>query len=403
MSKITVSIMWREDRQRFYMQYRDPESGDKIRQSTDTSNRRQAERAAAKWEQKLREDLESRRYGKIPWSEFRRRYEDEKLTGLAARTDAKAVGVFNVFERLMKPRLLSDITTEYLGRYQQRLRDEKRAETTIKSHLAHLRAALNWAVEAKMLPRAPKVPKVQRAKSSRVMKGRPISSEEFERMLAKTDDVVGQSRAESWIRLQRGLWWSGLRLSEAMELHWTDTNKLRVDLSCRHPMLIIRAELEKGHKDRILPIAPEFATFLLETPIRDRHGFVFNPQPERVRHERMGVQQVSRVIGMIGEKAVVKVSSKLVTVDGKEVEKVKWASAHDLRRSFGDRWAVRVMPQVLQELMRHESIETTLRYYVGRSAQATAGILWEAFRSVGNHLGNRDKKRTRESSQVLSE
>ena len=36
------------------------------------------------------------------------------------------------------------------------------------------------------------------------------------------------------------------------------------------------------------------------------------------------------------------------------------------------------MPQVLMELMLHESIETTLRYYVGRNAQATAVILWEA-------------------------
>jgi integrase len=37
-----------------------------------------------------------------------------------------------------------------------------------------------------------------------------------------------------------------------------------------------------------------------------------------------------------------------------------------------------VMPQILKELMRHESIETTMRYYVGRSVQATAAILWQA-------------------------
>jgi integrase len=58
--------------------------------------------------------------------------------------------------------------------------------------------------------------------------------------------------------------------------------------------------------------------------------------------------------------------------------KLKYASAHDLRRSFGQRWASRVMPQVLMELMRHESIETTLRYYVGRNAQSTAAVLWAA-------------------------
>jgi len=33
------------------------------------------------------------------------------------------------------------------------------------------------------------------------------------------------------------------------------------------------------------------------------------------------------------------------------------------------------MPAILRELMRHESIETTMKFYVGRNAQATAGVL----------------------------
>ena len=33
-------------------------------------------------------------------------------------------------------------------------------------------------------------------------------------------------------------------------------------------------------------------------------------------------------------------------------------------------------------LMRHESIETTLRFYVGRSAQRTAKTLWEAHKKA---------------------
>ena len=45
------------------------------------------------------------------------------------------------------------------------------------------------------------------------------------------------------------------------------------------------------------------------------------------------------------------------------------------------------MPPVLQELMRHESIETTLKYYVGRNAQATAKLLWD-LRTKSNSLGN---------------
>jgi integrase len=56
-------------------------------------------------------------------------------------------------------------------------------------------------------------------------------------------------------------------------------------------------------------------------------------------------------------------------VDPKNPQRMKVASAHDLRRAFGGRWAARVMPAVLKELMRHKSIETTIRYHAGTNAK----------------------------------
>ena len=56
----------------------------------------------------------------------------------------------------------------------------------------------------------------------------------------------------------------------------------------------------------------------------------------------------------------------------------------------GERWSSRVMPQILMELMRHESIETTLKFYVGRNAEKTAETLYEAV--SGNTLGNTTSK-----------
>jgi hypothetical protein len=47
------------------------------------------------------------------------------------------------------------------------------------------------------------------------------------------------------------------------------------------------------------------------------------------------------------------------------------------------------MPPVLKELMRHTDIATTMKYYVGVNAQATASELW---RVDGNILGNSDQK-----------
>ena len=51
------------------------------------------------------------------------------------------------------------------------------------------------------------------------------------------------------------------------------------------------------------------------------------------------------------------------------------------------------MPQQLMELMRHESIETTLRFYVGRNAETTAASLWASHEaaSVNTFDNNRLK------------
>jgi len=84
--------------------------------------------------------------------------------------------------------------------------------------------------------------------------------------------------------------------------------------------------------------------------------------------EGFGLDRVSRVISKIGEKANVVVNK----------EQKKFASAHDLRRAFGTRWASRVTPAVLQQLMRHASIETTLKFYVEQNADALGAELWKA-------------------------
>jgi len=68
----------------------------------------------------------------------------------------------------------------------------------------------------------------------------------------------------------------------------------------------------------------------------------------------------------IGEKAGVIVNP----VEGKT------ASAHDLRRTFASRWAKRVAPAILQKLMRHASIQTTMGYYVDLDVDEMADELW---------------------------
>ena len=202
MDDIKVSIFKRNGagRSRFYhMQYRDPVAGRKISKSSGETRRREAERAAAKWEAELRKGR-GRRSGKTTWQDFRTRYQDEKLASLAEQTERKVFTVFASVETILAPKRLADLTADRLSYYQSQLRagkgtvdrkgkprpDRPRSESTIHSYLGHLRAALRWAVKMKMLREAPAIEVPRRAKRN-TAKGRPINGEEFDRMLAKVE------------------------------------------------------------------------------------------------------------------------------------------------------------------------------------------------------------------------
>ena len=123
---------------------------------------------------------------------------------------------------------------------------------------------------------------------------------------------------------------------------------------------------------------------LLAVPAEERHGRGFRLLGAPNAHGGRGGGPVSdadyvcHIVCRIGEKAgiVVNRTTKRDRKTGEPVEVVKYASAHDFRRSLGARWSVRVMPFQLMELMRHANIETTKRFYVGRNAQSTAAALW---------------------------
>jgi integrase len=374
---ITVWVAEFGDRAHYQLQWRDPitnrlrTKSTRIRKSGLARDRKVAERMAGELEAKLNAG-EAVIPSRFLWKDFRARYEAEVVPGLAPRTGEKIASVFDRFEAEINPRRVWDVDEKRLSAFVSKLRKGeggrgKLAESTIAGHLAHLKAALNWAKLQKLVAHLPGFPRIKRAKMSKgakVMRGRPITTEEFERMLGKVEDVVGQAAAERWIFFMRGLWASGLRLTESLELYWDQEDKLHPLLTGKFPMLRIPADLEKGNKERLLPMAPEFAELLSGVPEAERSGPVFNLERADGKPGRPAVDRVSKIVSSIGEKAKVRVDVK------------KTASAHDLRRAFGERWAARLMPAQLMELMRHETIETTLSYYVGRNAERTAAILW---------------------------
>lgn len=343
----------------------------KVRQkSSGQTRRREAQRVADELADELALGVQP---DETSWTAFCDRYETEKMAGLSPKSLTAWGTVTNAVERIIDPMTIEDLTTSALSTFSAKLREEKKSNASIASYLRTLRAALNWAAEISLIRAAPKIiiPKISKQK---MMKGRPITGEEFDRLLeAVKGEVAKPAYVASWKHLLRGLWFSGLRLEEALSLWWDNEDQMHIHkINSRRPMLRIFEEDEKGKQDRLLSITPDFVEFLRKTPEEERSQRVFNPLVRGGRPS-WNVSSVGHKISDFGEAAKIKVNAN------RKTGKVKFASAHDLRRSFGARWAARVMPPILQELMRHESIETTMRYYVGKNAERTSDEVWRAY------------------------
>ncbi len=106
---------------------------------------------------------------------------------------------------------------------------------------------MRWAHRQGMLNVLPQFDMPKRVKGAKVMRGRPITGEEFDRLIKAVPKVVENAAAKSWEFYLRGLWTSGLRLSESLRLRWDDApGAIVVDFTRRRPMLRIPAEAHKG-------------------------------------------------------------------------------------------------------------------------------------------------------------
>lgn len=182
---------------------------------------------------------------------------------------------FNLLEEYCQPESVRDISSGMMSQFQAALRKRGQREITIAKYLRHMRGALRWAKDMEMIDRLPTIAMPRRAKQSKLMKGRPLTEEEFRTFQRAVESVVGTEHTEAWQFFIEGLWWSGLRVSETLDLYWDRTDRLSVDLSGRYPMFRIQAAFQKGNKDRVLPMAPEFSEFLESVPRGERLGAVF--------------------------------------------------------------------------------------------------------------------------------
>lgn len=329
--KITVHVRSRSDRHALQLVYTDPVTGREVTRSARTENKREAERAAAEWEMELQQHAGQTAVG---WEVFRDRFEQEHLFTKSDATIRNFRFALNKFEKLMgQPRRIDAITASTLSTFAAKLRAEDLAPDSVATNLRNLRVALGWAEKMDMLQRVPAVIMPEPAGSA----GRPLTLLEVIRFLAALRAVSGAHWPE-FRRLVLSAWLGGFRLQDALSAGF-ESQPVFVEFGSGIATIVWGTQ--KNRKKERTPAVPDFCRFLWNS--RRRGPLVDLP---------LSLKRIKTILSDAGRRADIRVSSR------------KHATAHDFRRTFGTRWALRVHPLVLQNLMRHASMETTMKYYV---------------------------------------
>ena len=348
---VNVTVRKRSDTGFYQLRAISPLNGRELRRSAKTTNLKLAMKAAAEWETELEQGVVSRR---ITWEQLAVRLADQYLPRLKANSQMTMRSTVKAFGQFVRPEAnIGSITGGTVSEWTAKLRRDGLRETTIARHLRCLKVILNWAVSTELMARCPSITMPAGANKKRFLKGRALTEADFEQLCQASDKIN-----PTFTPLLKLLWLSGLRISEAFRLSF-DLPPNRVDLAGRR--FIFHAAGQKSGHDETIPLLPELCDFL--GSLGHASGPVVRPV---INGRPASLDAVKRQVSAIGEASGLVVNSEA----GKHV------TAHDLRRSFGTRWALKVHPLVLKKLMRHETLDTTLRFYVDLDdSQITDAIL----------------------------
>ncbi len=210
----------------------------------------------------------------MEWEDFREQYTTQHLAALRDKTAEDAESRLDIATRIIKPKTLGAMADPVsLQRLQTQLlagsesmRSKPRSVHTVRGYMKSIVSALNWAYSQDWLPTRPKVPRIKASKR-KVMKGRPITEEEFQQLLKAVPAVVGDAASESWKFLLRGLWESALRLDEIMNISWDNDSAIRpLWGKDEFPVLRIPSSMQKNDTDEDIPLLPGFEKLLLQIP-----------------------------------------------------------------------------------------------------------------------------------------
>lgn len=233
--------------------------------------------------------------GSVSWQDAYDRYREHKSRRVREGSLTHALSRLNIAERVFNgyredrgmPEGFSVsevMTLDMLEYLQDRLlagdecRYDVRSRNTVNSMMSAVMTFVRFCCKREWIPI---VPDIEKLDVDEVMKGRPITLEEFEQMIDATPKVVGTSSAESWQFALRVLWESGFRVGDRMDFSWDDTRHLHPSWPSQSGQLptIIIPSSQKNKRVQEIPLLPGLEELLNSVPKSKRSGWIVNPLP----------------------------------------------------------------------------------------------------------------------------
>ncbi len=207
------------------------------------------------------------------------------------------------------------------------------AYETARSYINYLRILFNFAINRDYYKKKNPFIRLKRREKKYIT---IIPDEHFDLILTYLKELnIELYRFIVFIR------YTGFRLTEALMLEWQ-----QIKFSQK---LISLTTFKDNNRNDIFPLNIEngaLINFLL--PFKKESGKVFNTDQWAVKKF---------------QKAIESINTEKKEADKNFIDIPKY-TIHDIRRTFGSKYANKLMPIELMKLMRHKDITTTLRYYV---------------------------------------
>ena len=227
------------------------------------------------------------------WQDCYQRYLEQRRPRVRDDSLVDIVSRLGIVERILegglrdanRPEglLMSEVATlDMLEYLQERLlagdecRYDARSPNTVNSLMGAVMAFIRFCHSRGWVAA---VPALEKLDVDEVMKGRPITEAEFQRMLDATEAVVGTGSAESWIFVLKVLWESGFRTGDLMDFSWGDQRHIHPvwpTQKGQYPTIVVPSSQKNGLVQEI-PLLPGLAELLEEVPQKLRTGWIANP------------------------------------------------------------------------------------------------------------------------------